>query len=529
VIPGTKYSPEQLVATVLRHRSVIVGGLVLGAAAAIGAATALPKSYRSEAVILVVPQRVPETYVRSTVTTHIEDRLQSISPEILSGTRLEKIIHDVDLYAQERQNMTMEEILELMRRNIKVETIKGDAFRVSYISGDPVQAMEVTKRLASMFIDENLRDRESLAEGTNQFLESQLNDARARLMYQEKALEDFRKSHAGELPSQVEANLQSIQNTQMQLQAVAESISRNRDRVTLLDGLVSDVLAVDTVHLPVPPPSGSVDATLPAGATPADRLESARRSYASLRARVTDRHPEIRRLERVIRDLEQGIDVAAQPEQPADVEIEPQRPLTTAEAARRDRVREMQAEIKTLRQRIDQEEAERQRLVAAMAQYERRIEAAPTRESQLAELTRDYETLQNVYESLLTRREDSKIAADLERRQIGEQFRILDPPRLPEKPFSPNRLALDGFGALLGLGLGIGLAAVREYRDTSLHTAADVVATLAIPVLALIPMMVNDAERRGRRRRRLLYGSAATAALLLAVAATLAWRSRILL
>jgi polysaccharide chain length determinant protein (PEP-CTERM system associated) len=528
VLPGKTVTPEVVLWMAWQRRWLILVPLVLVSAAAVIWSHSLPNLYKSETVILVVPQRVPESFVRSTVTSRIEDRLQSISPEILSGTRLERIIQEVGLYVDERQTMTMEELLELMRRNIRVETIKGDAFRVSYTSGDPVQAMEVTKRLASMFINENLRDRESLAEGTNQFLESQLNDARARLMNQEKAVEEFRRRHAGELPSQVTANLQSIQNNQMQVQAFAESISRNRDRVTLLDGLIGDALAEGAHRGVSPAPGTGANPSLTPG-TAADRLQASRQSLAALQSRLTPRHPEIRRLERTIRDLEREAATEAGPRPPDGREIEPRPPLTTAEEARLDRLHEMQAEVKTLRLRIAHEEAEQQRLVSAIADYERRINAAPTRESELAELTRDYQTLQNVYASLLTRREDSKIAADLERRQIGEQFRILDPPRLPEKPFSPNRFKLNGLGVLLGLALGVGLAALREYRDTSLHNAADVMALVALPVLALIPVMANDAERRKDRRRRLVYYGVAAAALLLGAVAGVAWNARTLL
>ena len=157
----------------------------------------LPDLYRSDTLILVVPQRVPESYVKSTVTSRIEDRLQSISQQILSRTRLERIIQDFNLYAEERQTGIMEDIVEQMRADIKVDVVKGDAFRVSYIGRDPRTVMKVTERLASLFIEENLRDREVLAEGTNQFLEAQLEDARRRLVEHEKKLEVYRRQSRG--------------------------------------------------------------------------------------------------------------------------------------------------------------------------------------------------------------------------------------------------------------------------------------------------------------------------------------------
>src|SRR5262245_53506822 len=214
MIPGKKYTPEDILQMAWRHKWLIaIPAIVIGFGAA-GVSRYLPNQYRSETLILVVPQRVPESYVRSTVTTRIEDRLQSIAQQILSRTRLERIIQDFNLYAKERRTGIMEDVVEGMRKDIVVQVVKGDAFRVTYSGADPRTVMRVTERLASLFIEENLRDREVLAEGTNQFLEAQLDDARRRLIEQEKKLEAYRKRFSGELPSQLDSNLQAIQNQQ---------------------------------------------------------------------------------------------------------------------------------------------------------------------------------------------------------------------------------------------------------------------------------------------------------------------------
>lgn len=525
MIPGKPYTAEDYLWMAWRRKWLVI---VPFAAISVGTficVQRLPNLYKSETVILVVPQRVPDTYVRSTVTSRIEDRLQSISPEILSRTRLEQIIEELDLYVEERKTLAMEEVVERMRLNIKADPIKETAFQVSYLSDDPVKAMEVTKRLASMFIDGNLRDRAGLAEGTNQFLESQLNDARARLIEQEKSLEAYRKLHAGELPSQVTSNLQSIQNSQMQVQSLGESISRDRDRVTMLERVLADA-ARDSQPVPVQTPSGLPDPLLSMTGSAADRLDAARRSLASLQTRFTQEHPDVIRMKRVIRDLEREAETEAR-QRAKKGDSMPPHLLTVAETANRARLRDTEIEIRTLRQRIAHQEAEQLRLKNVIAEYERRIEAAPTRESELAELTRDYDTLRSVYASLLTRREDSKIAANLERRQVGEQFKILDPPRLPEKPYSPNRAKLNAIGALLGLALGIGLAAFVEYRDTSLRTEDDVLTTLSLPVVAMIPLMLTKDEILTRRRRAVV-GLAAGVLLAGAVATMVVWRAGIL-
>ena len=347
------------------------------------------------------------------------------------------------------------------------------------------------------------------------------------MIEQEKKLEEFRRAHAGELPSQVDANLQSIQNSQLQLRGLGESISRDRDRLTMLEGRVADALAPAAPAVSPAAPNNSADPLLTLTGTATERLEAARRMLASLQLRLTAEHPDVTRLTRVVRDLERTVNSEAQQRQASDSAL--QQRAAVDDGGARARVREMQAEITTLRERIVHQQAEQRRLEGVIATYERHISVAPTRESELAELTRDYETLRSVYASLLEKSEGAKIAANLETRQVGEQFKILDPARLPEVPFSPNRLMLNGIGAFAGLALGIGLVAFLAVRDTSLHTQEDVVTTLQLPVLALIPKMMTETARRAQRRRKIVFFGVTASMLVLGVAAVgAAWKFGIL-
>jgi len=525
VIPGKKYTPEDLVDIAWRRKWLIVVPFVVVAIATAVVTQLTPNLYRSETVILVVPQRIPESYVRSTVTNRIEDRLQTIGQQILSRTRLERVILDFNLYADARRAAVMENVVEMMRRDITVEIVKGDAFKVSYVSSDPQAAMKVTDRLASLFIDENRRDREVLADGTNQFLESQLEDARRRLAEQEKKVEEYRRRFAGELPSQVDSNLHVVQNTQLQLQGLSESIDRDRDRRLVLERSLADLTAVEPAAT-----SGDLASApkimLPLSDAP-DEVEIARRKVAELRARLTPQHPDVIRATRALEELEAKTPpapVATTPSAAAPAPPPVARPRSSADIARAARVQNLQVELQTLDRQIATKEAEQRQLRTDMQTYQARIEAAPTRESELIELTRDYTTLQQVYTNLLSKREDSKVAANLERRQAGEQFRVLDPARLPERPFSPNRMRMNLLGAVAGLGFGLGLAALLEYRDTTLRTDDDVLMTVSLPVLAMIPMMVTTADRRRQMRNRWLAAAVAAAGLAVGTAA-IAWKA----
>jgi polysaccharide chain length determinant protein (PEP-CTERM system associated) len=501
MLPGKKYKPEDIL-QILRKRIwlILVPFAIVSAATAV-VARKLPDRYRSETLVLVVPQRVPEAYVKSTVTTRIEDRLHSISQQILSRTRLERIIQDFNLYEEERKTGIMEDIVERMRtRDINVQIVKGDAFRVSYMGDNPVRVMKVTERLASLFIEENLRDREVLAEGTNQFLEAQLEDARRRLKEHENKLEEYRKRFSGQLPTQLDTNMQALQNTQVQIQNVIESLNRDRDRRFVVERQIADVQAEIQLVAAQPAPVAPENASL----TTAQQLAQARATRQSLELRFKPGHPDLGMWDRRIRDLEKKAEAEALAAPLSGPNAG--RPASTAEVARQRRLNDLNAELENLDRQIAAKLDEEKRLRAVAAGYQQRVDITPTRETEMTELTRDYTTLQTMYTNLLAKKEDSKIAANLERRQIGEQFKLLDPARMPERPFSPDRHQINMMGIAAGLGIGLALIALLEYRDASFKTDDEVSSLLALPVLAVVPAMTSDAERRTRLRRRIAVG-----------------------
>lgn len=518
MIPGKRFTPEEIIRIVVRRAWLVVLPFAIGLSAAPVISHFVPILYRSETLIMVIPQRVPDSYVKSTVTAKMEDRLPSISNLILSRSRLERTITDFNLYPGQRAQGIMEDIVQRMRADISVVLEGQESFRVKYVNSDPRTAQKVTARLASLYIEENLRDRENLADETNLFLESQLNDAKERLIEHEKKLEAYRRQYAGELPTQLDSNLKTIQSAQMQLQSNSESMNRTRERRLLVERQIADA------QVPVvaaPPVVASSDKDAAASMTTAQQLEASRAQLEVYKLRFTPDHPDIRTLERTIRDLQTRLEEEAKrPPQPAV-----ERDLTPAQQAQQKRLRDLQAELEVIDHQIAANEAEAQRLKQVMAGYQAKVDVVPTRESELVELTRDYGTLQAAYMSLLTKREDSKIAANLERRQIGEQFKILDPASLPEKPFNQTqRLAFIGSGAAAGLGLGLLLVLFLELRDSSLKREEDVVRVLSLPVLALVPVMASDRERRSQRRKILAVNVGAGAALVASAVVLVLWR-----
>jgi len=505
------------VGLVLRRRWLVLLPFAAGLLAIPAIAPLVPPKYRSETLILVVPQRVPDSYVKSTVTESIESRLPSISEQILSRSRLERIITDLDLYKKDRSREVMEDVVKRMREDITVTpALKTlDSFRVSYVNVNAATARAVTKRLAGLYIDQNLKDRESQAESTSVFIDAQLQDAKTRLLEQEKKLEAYSRAHAGQLPSQVQGNLQAVQSAQLQLQALNEILNRARERRLLIERQIADTQAYPQQLQPDAAAEGA------ASQSTAQQLESARARLEIFKLRYTADHPDVLTLQRTIADLQKRLaDEAAAGTDAA-------KPVSTTDRLQQKRMLDLKAELEVIDHQVTSGQTEANRLKQVIAQYQGNINALPTRESELVELTRDYSTLQTAYATLLMKREDSKIAANLERQQIGEQFRVLDPASLPERPFNNGqRIEIISSGAIGGLVLGLLLVGFLEYRDSSFYNEDDVTRVLKLPVLALVPDMTTEAQRRAASRRRVLVDVAGIGVLAATTAVLALWRLR---
>jgi len=520
MLPGRQYTPEEIIRILLKRKWLILIPLAVGLAAAVPISRKLPERFRSETLIMVVPQQIPDSYVTPVISTPIAERLPSINEQILSRSRLERIIRDLDPYQRDRERGSiMEDIVQRMRGDIEVKLEGKESFRVGYVNLDPKIAQLVTQRLASLFIEENLRDRERVAEGTNRFLEAQLEDAKGRLLEQEKKLEEYRRRYAGQLPTQLPGNLQSIQNAQIQLQGVEESMNRARERRLLIEGQIADIEARPAAFTS----SGTTPSAETLPLTTAQQLDVAKARLVQYQQRFTAEHPDVRALQRLVNELEAKLqEEVKKPAEPAPTKI-----ASAADVARDSRLRDLRSQLQVIDHQLLASQAEETRLKRVIAETQVDVDAVPTRESELVELTRDYGALQKSYSDLLTKREQSKLATDLERRQIGEQFKILDPASYPERPYNQvQRLALSFAGVVAGVMLGLVGIAFGEYRDSSLKTEDDVRRLVQLPVLALVPLMVSDDERRSQRRKLILLGIAA-GVVLLGSGAAIVWRMQL--
>ena len=528
MVPGKKYKPEDYLRIAWRRKWLIAVPLVLAAVGTFIYSSTLPNRYRSEALVLIIPQQIPEDFIRPTVEETVTARLDLMRQQILSRTRLERIIEEFDLYREERKVLLMDQVIDLMRRDIGVEVQKvgrrqdPNHFIVSYDSESPQLAMQVAERLASLFIRENIEGRSVQSDATVQFLQRQADDALRQLQEHEGRLEAFKRANAGRLPTEVETNIQLMSNARQQIQTLSDGINRDRERQTALQQMIADeITLVPTASSSEPAPRADASQTAQSAA---QQLAAAQATLQNLLLRFKEDHPDVRIIRSRIRDLEQKAEAEAL-QQPVGDGI-PVGLLTAAEAERQKRLSQLRGEVQALDREIKIKQGGIQRAQSAIAEHERRVQSAPGLESQLSDLMRGYETLRTTHETLLRKLQDAKLGLSLEQGQISQQFRIVDPARRPEQPRGPDRLRMNLVGALLGLGFGLAIVGLLEYRDTSLRTDEDVLVALSLPVLALVPTM-RTGKDLPRLRRRLLFGSTGAAMILLALVAV-AWKLRLI-
>ena len=519
MLPGRKFTPDDIIRIALRRKWLIVVPFAVCIIGSQFVARRLPHLYRSETLIQVVPQQIPESIVKSTVTAKLEARLPAISEQIMSRSRLEIIITDFDLYPTERARGVMEDVIAKMRADINGPTLVGrESFRLSYVSRDPQVAQKVTARLASLYIGEHKRDRANQADGTNQFLESQLAESKQRLLESEKKLADYQRQFAGQLPSELATNLQASANAQMQLQAVNESISRAGERRLLVERQLADAQTL--------PPNAVVPETSANAGPPttAQQLQAARARLDAYKLQYTEDHPDVRALERTVRDLEaRGEEEARRPAQASATAT-----VSPTEALRQKRIRDLKADLDVIDHQIAANQLEESTLKKRISEYQAKVDAVPTRQAELVELTRDYETLRASYNNLLAKQEESKLSSSLERREGAEQFRTLDVASLPEKPYNHSlRMQVAVGGAFGGLLLGLALVGFLEYRDSSFKSEEEIVRILHLPVLAMVPTLIQEQERKKLHRKQIVgLGFAVIVVILSSAAALTIWRAQ---
>jgi polysaccharide chain length determinant protein (PEP-CTERM system associated) len=524
------FSPLSILRTIWKRRFRIVLGWVLFSAVAVVAVRMLPTIYLSESLVLIDSQKIPEKFVSATVASDLEDRIASIREMLLSSGELKKIIDDFGLYQEKRKSHFEEEILDMMRKDISISldpmvgssSKRTTAFRIGYQGRDPQIVMQVANRLTDLYVEQNLKTRESQAAGTSAFLDTQLREAKKRLDELEASVSSYKVQHNGELPQQEQTLSAALSRLQTELEANRDAINRAQQTRVILESNLNSMEATLSAQtqawellLQASAPAGPFLSPDQAGKAPQKKTsEVLQEELAALRAHYGDRHPDVIRKQSEIESVKrveqqrQGIGSEATTEsQPSSPRITapavtPQR--EPAELARmREQVAGLRSQIRGSDKELQDRQAEQQRILHDIAQYQSRIERLPVREQEMAQITRDQEMSKENYKSLLDKKTAAEMALDMERRQQSEHFTVVDRARVPQVPIKPKRPLLYGLGSALALALGLLMGFSAELRQNVVLGEWEF--PEGTPVLARLPYIeapLDQGWRKSNARKR---------------------------
>jgi succinoglycan biosynthesis transport protein ExoP len=470
----------------------------------------LPNVYEATTTILVDPQQIPDKIVTALGNSDPYARLNTITTQVLSRSRLEQIIADQQLYPELRSSMTSEEMVEKMRDDITIQVKQGSGqelstFTITYQGKNPEVVAQVANELATSFIAWNVNSRVELVNGTKEFLNSELQEAKRSLEQQENKLRDFKMGHLGETPDQTVNNLQAISGLRSSLQANVDAMNRLEQDKILLTRLPDQVQTGSSSA----PPSLSERGNLQLQKR---QLEA---SIQQLKEHYSDKYPDVVRAQHRLEEVNAQLK-ALPPDPPVDATSDVKNGEESASAVR------LELNEKEMK-RLKVEQAHIQTQIAA---YQAKVDAAPLREQQLVELSRNYDISKAHYQTLLDKSFNIDMAADLEQKQKGERFTVLDSAQVPEKPVKPHRKMLIPMGGMFAFGLSILAVLAKQTINPAIKTEAELKSMLpaGVKVIGLIPSIETVADTQWRRRWAVM-ASVACALLFLALVEVL-WKIR---
>ncbi len=507
------------IALVVRHRWWITISAVAFWGLALAASLLLPSKFRSETVILIEQQKVLPQYLTPNVTIDLQQRMQSLTQQILSRTRLVKIMDSLHLYGKQPDQPAGDEMVQQMRKDITIDLIKSSgraeelsAFKVSYSAPTPALAQAVVGQITSLFIEENLRSQQQLSEDTTAFLDNQLTEARTDLEHQEQLLSEFRSKYLGELPEQLPSNVQILSGSQGRLQSATGALHQAEQQQLYLVSLISQSKGLSRHESPE-----GEDSTAPTPPPTAldDQIDKMQAELADLSARYTPQHPDVLRLKEQIANAQamrrqQAADAKAGANPAASAGMRPRNSSQQTISP----IAQLESQLKATELEIANRKQEVRGLESQIEQYQARLNLTPTREQQLTDVARNHEQSRANYESLLAKKLQSGMATDLAKRQQGAQFSVIDPPSLPQRPYWPNRLQFSLAGLAGGLLAGLAWVILKEAADPRVHSEEDMRQWSTVKIVAAIPPLRTHAEEKRASRRRIfeiLAGSALAA------------------
>ncbi len=506
---------KKTLAIIIRRKEFIAVCLLISIVAGLVYYITTPKTYQASALIRYQQQSINPSKMSPDVKTRLQDMVSTVTKQVTSRTSLEKLIKNSNLYSGLRKNYPMEDIVNKMRdKDIKITNEGGDVFRVAYKGNDPKQIMRTANSLAAMFIEENQRFREERASQTSAYVKDELQMSKQVLDSKEAIMRDYKLKYYNEMPGQQQINITMLNNLQNQRQGVQENIqdlqrtkilireqinlhqeilNQERTRLAQMDGMPSFIAGM----------TSSPSQPLP---TDMKELDIARKELTMLLNRYTPAHPNVKRMQRTILNLEQNADQSPNISQNND-------PITTSVAMPSKLIKQpidrqfeqLTLQLDDIAYSISKLKKEQQKIDSKVSTYQKWVEAAPIREAEWATLTRDYNQLNTNYQNLLGRNMEAESAQNLERRQKGSQFKIVDTAHFPEKPCAPDFFKIMAIALALGLGVGGGISFGLNLLDNSVQDMTDL-QKYQLPIICSIPPILSKSEQLRQRTSSILWG-----------------------
>ncbi|SMC50604.1 polysaccharide chain length determinant protein, PEP-CTERM locus subfamily [Desulfocicer vacuolatum DSM 3385] len=501
--------PDEIIDILIRYRWLLVIPLSLALTVGFCLSLLIPRVYSSSTTILIQAQKVPGTYVKSLVTSGIEERISTISQQIMSRSNLEKIIKQFGLFQENKdEKMYLEDKIKSLRDRITVDITRdrkgADAFTILYRGTNPERVMKITNTLASFYMNENLKIREAQAVGTSEFLDAELKKTRQKLVEKEKILSAYRSKFMGGLPDELESNLRTLDRLQQQLTDRQSMLRETKNSIGSLKSQIAQIQKLkasveQTMTQQVRAESG-VNQPHPSDFT--IRLAQAQRELEDLLLRYTDKHPDVLKQRATVLRLEQLLEaegsldsnISSASADPIDYRMNSSTRTIAQEADIQQQIRLNQLKNEMRQIQLDINDIQRR-----MKVYQRRVEETPKREQELRSLERDYTNIQAIYSSLLDRKLEAELSVNMEKKQKGEQFRILDFARLPQRPISPDVRKLFVFSFATGAVIGGGIIFILVFFDGSIRRDEEIEVLAGLPILASVaPLKISGNPMKKR-------------------------------
>ncbi|MDA8693927.1 hypothetical protein N9L91_01830 [Pseudomonadales bacterium] len=508
----------------------------------IAAAFLWPKTFRSQAIILIEQQDIPADLVQTTITSYAQQRIEEIKQRIMTIGNIIDIVEEFELYSErDLERKTRTEIAEEFREAVSIRPISAEvvdprsgrptqaiiAFSLSFDGDTPIKVQKVTNEITTLYLDENLKERTEQTKSTSDFLSSEAEMLSEQLEELDGSVAAFKEKHEGAMPAQNQFNLNVVDRSDLQISSLEFQLNQLKKRkmelegqlsqisptapITLSNGqmvlgdadrlsaLRSQVRQFESVYRADHPTlirlRREIDSLLAVAGNEnqyedvVEQLQGERDRLSELKGRYTSDHPQVIKSQRVIDDLEarltQGVEASAEmnPDNPAYLVLRMRLSATNED------IRANEEKVKSLRAKIER--------------YEGYLSNSPQIEKEYQKLLRDYQNTYSKYQEIRAKKMSADLALNLESERKGERFTLIQPPELPIDPVSPNRTAMVFLAVILGLGTGLGMTMLREAIDTSIFGAAEVTQLTGYAPMAVIGYMETKEEESKHNLKRI--------------------------